>query len=193
MSGIWCFTEEDVYTWGVTCNGATSFRRKTAGHDTVVDGPDIRVATCHSLSERLPQQTSPAAPAVERELWGIPQYFGPDYSFCHPLKLKFILHASEGELSKVFRTGFGFSLWWPKLKLLTLKVEFVGKIVSITGHHILLIFLKFQICCLNIKVEMSPNRSFLHSPYLSFWHFWKKMCSLAWFLLLLSRDGQSDI
>ena len=41
---------------------------------------------------------------------GIPQYFGPDYSFCHPLKLKFILHASEGELSKVFRTGFGFSL-----------------------------------------------------------------------------------
>ena len=124
---------------------------------------------------------------------GIPQYFGPDYSFCHPLKLKFILHASERELSKVFRTGFGFSLWWSKLKLLTWKVELVGKIVSITGHDILLIFLRFQICCLNIKVEMSPNRSFLHSPYQSFWHFWKKMCSLAWFLLLLSRDGQSNI
>ena len=33
-----------------------------------------------------------------------------DYSFCHSLKLKFILHTSERELFKVFGTGFDVSL-----------------------------------------------------------------------------------
>ena len=50
-------------------------------------------------------------------------------------------------------------------KILTLKVEFVEKIVSITGDDILFIFSRFKNCFFNIKVEMSPKLSVSHNPY----------------------------